>query len=123
MSQGCSGGVRQIIVTTMPQAGYIRMLENSADRKTCRKVLGRSPCCPCPKRTKEPSLCCRWGRACNTLYNALRMNSHAAHSDESLSCDVSETSTAETDAFDDILSRYTCTCDPELCLKLRRRLV
>ncbi|CAL5221081.1 g3208 [Coccomyxa viridis] len=48
------------------------------------------------------------------------MNSNNAHSDESLSCNVSETSTAETDTFDDILSRYTCTCDPELCLKLRR---
>lgn len=50
------------------------------------------------------------------------MNSHTAHSDENLSCAASETSTAETDTFDDILSRYTCTCDPELCLKLRRRL-
>ncbi len=66
---------------------------------------------------------CCYGITRPLLHNALRMNSHNAHSDESLSCNVSETSTAETDTFDDILSRYTCTCDPELCLKLRRRLV
>ena len=40
----------------------------------------------------------------------------------SLSYDGSEASTAETvNGLDDILERYTFTCDPEFCLKLRRR--
>ena len=96
---------------------------SSTGRKTCRKFLGRLPAAPCPKRTWKPSLCWCYRILCTILHDALRMNSNNAHSDESLSCNVSETSTAETDTFDDILSRYTCTCDPELCLKLRRRLV
>ena len=41
--------------------------------------------------------------------------------DDTASYDGSETGTADTNNLDDLLARYTFTCNPEFCIKLRRR--
>ena len=41
--------------------------------------------------------------------------------DDTASYDGSEASTADTNNLDDLLARYTFTCNPEFCIKLRRR--
>ncbi len=41
--------------------------------------------------------------------------------DDTASHDGSEASTADTNNLDDLLARYTFTCNPEFCIKLRRR--
>lgn len=49
------------------------------------------------------------------------MNSQTLNGDDTVSYSGSDVSTADTNDFDDFLQRYTFTCNPEFCIKLRRR--